>query len=299
MEEVDLRHCRAFLAVAETLNFRAAARALYVTQPALSRTVRDLEAALGTLLLERSTRRVALTEAGRVFRPEAAALLRQAERARAVVRRAVEGPRGRLAVGYGVAAMPGPMSRMIVDFKAAYPGIAVSLLPMSTEEQLEALAAGRIDVGFAILAGVPAGIPRLVVSREPLVLICRQEHWAAAAEAVAPAALAHEPFVLGNRRWGAFRAAAEAACLSGGFLPQPVAEADDLLELHAMVATGMGVTFLNRSARRSLPPEVAAVPLAGSHPLLTVGLIWHADAAATAVAAFVEAVRQSTLRSGT
>ncbi len=295
MAVFDLRHCRAFLAVADSMNFRAAARALNVTQPALSRTVQDLEAALGSRLFERSTRRVALTEAGRVFLPEAAALLRQAERAQAVVRRANEGPRGRLAVGYGIAAMPGPMSRLIVDFRACQPGIEVTLNSMATEEQVAALRSGSIDVGFAILAGVPAEIPRLPISRERLVLICRQEHWAASAASVAPADLAEEDFVAGNHRWGAFRAAVEAACLGGGFVLEPVAEADDLPDLYAMVATGMGITFLNHSARRSLPPDVAAVPLEGLHPTLTVGLIWHDGAASPAVTAFVEAIRGSAL----
>ena len=97
---LDLRRVRSFVTVAEELHFGRAAARLHVAQPALSQQVQQLEAELGVRLLNRTTRSVQLTDAGKAFLDEALQTLRLAERAENVARRASRGEIGRLAVGY-------------------------------------------------------------------------------------------------------------------------------------------------------------------------------------------------------
>src|SRR6185436_13535329 len=106
---MELRHLRYFVGVAEAENISRAALRLHVSQPALSRQIRDLEEELGFALLERSAKSVRLTEAGRVFLAEARAVLQRAEDAVKAARAMAEGGRGELQVGYA----PSPTARIL------------------------------------------------------------------------------------------------------------------------------------------------------------------------------------------
>lgn len=140
---------RYFVAVAEELSFRKAAERLNVSRPALSKQVKDLEDEMAVKLLERDTVSVALTKAGEVFLEDARKLLAGTQQAMIRASEAQSGQRGRLRIGsVGVLAndfLPGTLKR----FNLLYPEIEVEFVEMLPAEQIEALASGRIDVGFA------------------------------------------------------------------------------------------------------------------------------------------------------
>ena len=119
----DLRQARAFLFVAEDLHFGRAAGRLFMTQPALSRSIRALEDAVGVPLFERSTRRVRLTSAGEAFAAECRLALGHLELAETAARNAAEGREGRLRVGYMDFAINGRLPQIIRAFRAQYPQV--------------------------------------------------------------------------------------------------------------------------------------------------------------------------------
>jgi DNA-binding transcriptional LysR family regulator len=144
---MELRHMRYFVAVADEQSFTRAAERLHISQPPLSRQIQDLEEELGTLLFERGSRPLKLTEPGRFFYSHATRLLEQAAQAARATRRVARMER-RLVIGFVASTMYGALPRLVRLFRGALPQVEIALEEMSTLDQIEALKSGRIDVGF-------------------------------------------------------------------------------------------------------------------------------------------------------
>src|SRR5688500_10847753 len=158
--DVELADLAAVVALAEALHFGRAADRLHVSQPALSKRIRKLEARIGGPLLVRRYRDVRLTEAGRLLAERGRQLLRESEAAVALSQRAARGEAGRLRIGFGIASILGLLPDVLLRFRESYPGVHLHLRDMSTPDQIQALASGDIDVGFVRL---PLADGRLVV----------------------------------------------------------------------------------------------------------------------------------------
>ena len=195
---MELRHLRYFCAVAEESSFTRAGKRLHVSQSGVSGQVRELEHEVGVALLRRGKREVTLTPEGVVFLPEAQELLRRADRAVEMARRASRGEAGRLTVGLCGPATSGFLPGLIRRFRERYPGVVVQVREREPAEQVGAVAEGVLDVGFT--RGVPGGMRHLVhgelLFREALVAALPKEHRLAAAAAVSVAELAGEQLLL-------------------------------------------------------------------------------------------------------
>ncbi|MEE4464097.1 LysR family transcriptional regulator, partial [Azotobacter chroococcum] len=145
---MELRHLRYFIAVAEELHFGRAAEQLGISQPPLSQQIQALEEELGVRLFERTNRRVALSEVGRLFLPEARQVLAQLEQAVAVARRAQHGELGELKVGFTSSApFTSTIPRAIRAFRQACPEVHLDLRELSSRGVAEAVHEGRLQVG--------------------------------------------------------------------------------------------------------------------------------------------------------
>jgi len=147
---MELRHLRYFIAVAEEENVTRAARRLHVSQPALSRQIRDLEDEIGFTLLERSAKSVRLTEAGRVFLPEAKAVLERADEAVRAARSVALGETGEIHVGYAPSPTVELLPWALHAFQNTAPGVRVQLHDLSTEEMLRGLAEGKLHLCLVV-----------------------------------------------------------------------------------------------------------------------------------------------------
>lgn len=175
----QLNQLRCFVAVAEELHFGRAADRLHMTQPPLSRQIQVLERILGVKLLHRTSRAVTLTHAGTAFLLEARRVLRLAETAAVNARRIAQGDAGRVAIGFTAASGYSILPKLIQLARAELPNVDLTLREMVTQEQVEALIDGRIDIGLlrppvnrlefdtarltneSLLAALPEGDPRL------------------------------------------------------------------------------------------------------------------------------------------
>lgn len=144
---MELRHLRYFVAVGEEENVSRAAAQLHVTQPALSRQIRDLEDELGVQLLERGVKSVRLTEAGRLFLQEARAVLSRAEEAVRSVRN--NAGMNELRVGYAPSLTVEVLPRALRHFQAAFPRTKVLLNDLSTEEIIDGVRQGALHIGLS------------------------------------------------------------------------------------------------------------------------------------------------------
>lgn len=144
----ELSQLRCFVAVSEYLHFGQAAARLNMTQPPLSRQIQLLERNIGAVLLERSSRSVRLTPAGRVFLPEARRILRLAESATRRAQRVSRGEAGTLQIGFTAASGYQMMPDLMARLRAPLKGVDIVLREMVTSAQVEALGSGMLDVGF-------------------------------------------------------------------------------------------------------------------------------------------------------
>jgi DNA-binding transcriptional LysR family regulator len=145
---VELRHLRYFTAVVQWKGYREASRRLHVAQPAISRTVADLEDELGLKLFSRAKRMAQLTPEGEVFYAEAVCTLGQAESAINTARRAAKGEIGKLSIGFLGSATFAFLPELVCTFRAQYPGVKLTLLELAPSQQEAAFDKGLIDIGF-------------------------------------------------------------------------------------------------------------------------------------------------------
>ena len=157
---MELRHLRYFVAVAEELSFRKAAQRLNVSRPALSKQIKDLENEIAVKLLSRDTVSVSLTKAGEIFLSDVQKLLIQTEQAIERANEAQSGHRGKLRIGSVGIIATDFLPRTLKIFHQKYPSVDVEFVEMLPAEQLDALASGKIDIGFAYGTEV-ANMPNL------------------------------------------------------------------------------------------------------------------------------------------
>lgn len=165
----ELSQLRCFVAAAEELHFGRAAARLNMTQPPLSRQIQLLERIVGVTLLDRTSRSVRLTPAGRIFLLDARRILRLAESAALTTRQVANGQIGRIALGFTAASGYGFLPELIHLARLHLPGLDITLREMVTDEQAEALITGRIDVGLLRPPLNRQEFDKMPVLAEPLV----------------------------------------------------------------------------------------------------------------------------------
>ena len=287
---IEFRHLRAFVAVAEELNFRRAAARIGIVQPALSRTLRDLEDHLGLMLITRNTRAVSVTPAGRVFLDEARALLQSLSRAVTAARNAAQGRTGEITLAYMDFAVHRLVLQLLARLKARAPGICVTLSYMPTALQRNALIQNEIDAGLLI---GPVSSPRIesrAVAEDPITVALPAAHPLCAKPVLSMCDLIGEPLVLGSPvEWSAFRAILFALYAKENAVPVIAQEASSAAALFGLVAAGLGLTFYAGEPSRYASADIAIRPLANA-PLVPIVLAWNRDNKPELMAQLVAAV---------
>src|SRR5579862_6395491 len=197
---MELRHLRYFVAVAEECHFGRAAKRLFISQPPLSRQIRDLEEEVGIELLERTRNRVRLTDAGRQFLEGARQTLIQAERTVALAKQAAEGKTGFLSIGYIPTGDLGVIPKVLLPFRKRYPRIELELRSLPVTPQIEELRRERIHLGFLRL---PVHAPDLHIEHvhtETLIVALQEGHPLTRHPRIPLPRLATEDFLVFPRR---------------------------------------------------------------------------------------------------
>ena len=275
---IQIRHIRAFLAVARDLHFGKAASRLNIAQPALSRTIQHLEGMLGVQLLERTTRNVQLTEAGRSFCEHGAKILQELNQAVHCARRNTDGNCGQLVAGYVDLALAGPMPRIFGQFKRAYPNVEIDLLPDSPEKVIALLTERQLDCGFVLGPVRNIHLDTRCIQSDPPVVVMPVSHRLALRSKIRLADLADEPFVLPTRNgWQPFYRRLEKLSVKSGFVPQVAQEVAHTDALLAMVAAEIGITICPASIGMVRRSGIVSQPLVGTQLVFDVHFTWHKE----------------------
>lgn len=258
----DLNQLRCFVTVAEELHFGRAAVRLNMTQPPLSRQIQVLEHIIDAPLLERTSRSVRLTPAGRSFLPEARRILKLAESASQVARRIALGKTGSLKIGFTAAAAYGFLPELVAACRARLPEVDFSLKEMVSGDQFEALTSGQIDAG---LLRPPIARPELTSRRvvaEPLLAAIPKKHPLANAENITIKDFDNLPFVMYSpyeSRY--FHDLLVALFTRADILPRYVQHLSQIHSILAMVRAGLGLAIVPAAAAGLKISDVRLRPL--------------------------------------
>ncbi|KWI81116.1 LysR family transcriptional regulator [Burkholderia ubonensis] len=259
---MELKQLRYFVAVADELHFGRAAKRLFISQPALSFDIRKFEDALGVQLFARTSKSVALTNAGEVLLGEARRLLLQAAEAERLTVRSASGYAGRLRVGFVHSMLYRGLPDAVRRFEADHPGVEIVLSEMNTQAQVQAIQRGQIDLGYAHWGHFPPEVDSTPIHAEPFVCCLPAGHPLARRRQVALAALANEPFILFPRDAAPhYHDLIIAQCVNAGFSPLIRHEARLWQTILSMIEFGMGVALVPRVLQQVKSGRLAFRPL--------------------------------------
>jgi DNA-binding transcriptional LysR family regulator len=273
---IEVRQARYFLAVAQTLHVGRAADQLGMSQPPLSQAILQLEGQLGVQLLDRTGRKVALTETGRAFAAECRKVLAAAQRAHDVAIQAEAGLVGTLRIGVVTSALSEPLLGTIATFRRSRPQVELRVVEVDTPSGQESLLRHEIDLAVIRLSRPVRGLRTQPWRRDSFVIAIPAEH-PLATGIPGPVGLAR----FADELWVWLRRDASpdyhdqlmATCRRAGFSPDVRHLANSITTQLAMVAGGLGVTLVPNVLARSMQPPATYRPLTDRAHLVELSLV--------------------------
>jgi DNA-binding transcriptional LysR family regulator len=272
---MELHQLEYFVAVAEEASFTRAALRLSVAQPGVSAQVRRLERELGQALFDRSARTVRLTPVGAAVLPYARDALAAVAGARLAVEELTELVRGRVAVGMVRSCSSLELPDLLAEFHQRYPGVEIALSEANSDQLLDALRTGQLDLALVGLAGAPpSGIESLVVVDEALVAAVSHRDALAGRATIALDALRGCALISLPRGTG-LRACLDDACASVGMQPHIAFEASDLNVIAELARRELGVAILPESVAAAHETDLHAIAITRPRLRARVELAWR------------------------
>jgi LysR family transcriptional activator of glutamate synthase operon len=259
---MNLRQLRYLVAVADERHFTRAAAREHVAQPALSQQIRSLEAEVGLALVERTTRRVAMTQAGELLVARARRALAELDAAQAELQSLAGVQAGRLSVGAMHTMGPVDLSLLLATFHARYPAVELTVREQSSEELAAMLRDDEIDLAFlSVTERIQSrGLALRPLVSEELVIALATDHPFASRARLRLTDLAREPFI-SFREGARLRELLTTAAARAGFEPRIALESNESRRIRSLVSRGLGVAILPRSDAEGPGSAVAVCDL--------------------------------------
>jgi DNA-binding transcriptional LysR family regulator len=260
---MDLRQLRYFVTLANERNFTRAADRLHIAQPPLSRQIQQLESEIGADLIDRTSRPLGLTRAGRLFYEQAVQILSRVDEMRSMMNRALLLEKRRFVIGFVASTIYARLPSLIREFRASAPNVDLTLLEMVSLEQIAALKEGRIDLGFGRVRLEDEAVRRTVLREEPLVAAVPAGHPLARREGpISLHQIAKEPLIVypSTPRPG-YADQVLALFHDRGLEPRIAQEARELQIAVGLVAAEEGICIVPETVQKSRVDDVCYKPL--------------------------------------
>jgi DNA-binding transcriptional LysR family regulator len=286
---LELRHLRYFVAVAEELHFARAAKRLHLSQPPLSQQIRKMEDILGFPLFVRTSRLVKLTSAGEALLERARRTLRNVQRDIEDVRSVGAGEVGSLNVGFVSSAMLTTLPQVFSKYRDVYPRVNLRLYEGFTSMVLEGLENGTMDAGILRDSDPSEALNVKPLFSEPFVAVVPVKHPCAKQKSISARMLRNEPFVYYPRAAGA-RAFEKPLTIfeEHGFRPHIVQEASHWLSILRLVGAGLGVSVAPACVRRMSSPGIVCLPIRDAKIVSNIEIAWMKSDSRPIVEHFVQ-----------
>ena len=291
---MELRHFRYFVAVAEEENVSRAALKLHVSQPGLSRQIRDLEDEIGFQLFERSAKSLRLTEAGKIFLNEASAVLLHAEDAVKKARAVSGGTTGEINVGYAPSLTVQILPSALRKFQEQFPNLRVALHDLSTEEMLSQLGEKKLQVALTVKppAKLLRGLNFAELARYEMCVAVAPKHPLAKLKSISLEQIAAEPLIAYSRKdYPEYHTMLEKLFAPVRRKPRIVGEHDSVTSLIAAVESGCGFALVPSCVACMVGARLKLLPLRPALPPIPVVAIWRNESETELVKSFIAAAK--------
>ena len=285
---IELRHLRYFIAVAEELHFGRAAERLHISQPPLSQQIQALEEQIHAKLLERNNRNVALTPAGNMFLKEAYQILSQVDAAATKAARMEKGELGELSIGFtSTTPFMHKVTMSLRQYREAYPEVSIHMHQMNTKQQIAPLITGRIDMGIMRNTILPEQLDYQLLFKESFMVAVYEGHPLLEYEkqGIDIQQLANYPLIFFEREVGtALYDEINRLLTSAGIVPKISQEAGEAMTILGLVSAGMGISIITESFTRMKVDGVRYVKLTNIEASSEVWLVYNTRRTLPAVA---------------
>lgn len=276
--QLELRQLRYFLVLAEELHFRNAAAILYISQPGLSRQIKELELHIGVTLFHRTNRKVALTKAGLYLKTELNKTLSTIDHHMTHAKRLHDGADGDLILGYVGSAMQKIIPDLLVAFRKDLPHIHFTLKEMDNQDQVDKLLDGSIDIGFVRLTSIPRNLNSVLLLKEPFCLVLPSDHPLDQASFVSMLQVKDDPFILFDPAYSpSYYAQVMQIFHDSGYSPIISHNTIHSDSIYKLVENGFGISIVPISLQQPHMKEVKYILLDSVSQRTSLSLIWNPD----------------------
>ena len=275
---MELRHLSYFKAVAEELNFRKAAERLFISQPGLSRQIKQLEELLEVKLFERDQKHVELTVAGNYLKGEVDFVLNHLEMTKSQLKLIASGKIGELRIGFLGSASNQVLPDLLSKLNSQQPLISTSLEELSNAVQVEMIEKDKLDLGFVRLASVPSDLEMKVVLRDSFSLVVPKDHPIQIQDFHSVNQFRDESFVLFSSDYSnLYYEQIIGICKDAGFSPRIRHKSVHALTIFKLVENGMGVAIVPTSLKEGYELNVRFMQVPNIPQFTELSAIWKAE----------------------
>ncbi|WP_271766932.1 LysR family transcriptional regulator [Aquimarina algiphila] len=276
--QLEIRHFTYFLAVAEELHFRKAADRLFISQPGLSRQIKQMEEIIGVALFIRNKRKVSLTVAGQYLKKELDYIFNHIDFTIKQTRLIDKGSDGEIRIGFLGSAMQTVIPELLIRANATYPDIQFSLEEMSNHFQVDAIEKDQLDLGFVRLARVPKDIEMKTVHTDTFSLALPIHHKLDTKTFTSIKQVSDEHFILFSSDYSSlYYDKIMSICEDKGFTPKVSHKSVHAQTIFKLVESGLGVAIVPTSLQQGFNFEVKFLEIPKISQRAELSIIWKKD----------------------
>ncbi|AUC86250.1 transcriptional regulator [Polaribacter sp. ALD11] len=274
--QIELRHIRYFLAVAEELHFRKAAEKLFISQPGLSRQIKLFEEELGVVLFERHTRKVVLTKVGEYLKVEFSLQLKTLSHTLDNAKLLHDGKKGELNIGYVGSAMQEVIPNLLLRFEKNHPDILFNLKEIDNQKQIEDLLSFSSDIGFVRLERVPRALEIKSILKENFCLVLPKNHTINENNFKSLAQFKEESFILFDAKYSAsYHEKVMQIFDDCGFAPLISHNTIHSSSIFKLVENNFGISIVPKSLAQKGGHQIKFIELDMISQKTTLSVIWN------------------------
>lgn len=276
--QIELRHLTYFLAVAEELHFRKASEKLYISQPGLSRQIRQMEILLQAELFTRDKKKVLLTPAGHYLKAQAEVLFKHLKETKRQLQLIGDGDKGEIRIGFLGSAMQNVIPSLLLKLKDTYPQIKTSLEERSNLDQVEAVLKDDLDIGFVRLSRVPAELHVQTVFEDTFSMVLPESYPISLGEHLEMQQFKDDNFILFSQAYSPFYyETIMSICSDAGFIPKVSHKSVHAQTIFKLVENNLGIAIVPTALQYGFDMRVKFIELKKLKQRALLSVIWKKE----------------------